>query len=339
MTYTYSTWPALVDDSAPGITGDDGLYFKMSRVENIKMIYICVSVFGIPGNVLTLLAILTSPRMRKKPFNLLLVNQSVIDLCYCICGVLNQVIQPEFPPNRNGIWICKTWSSTYIFWALTANSNYNLVTIAIERFLATHNPLKYDEERVLNRMPYVVALICFFGFIVALPNLITSYPINITECILFHQTSYTGNLIILLWFTAILFIIPLITMVHCYGKIIYYLYRQSKSEPKTSGTGRVDLQKAQLHIMQTAITVSLIFIVVYTYITVAISGSVFYNIPHFPYYHIGVYLIMFNSSINPYVYCIRYDDFQQRILEICKNTKKMFNIFCEKCVCQCDRIK
>ena len=330
MTYEFSTWSAMVDESTTGINGDDSLYFRMSREEAIKIIYICVSVFGIPGNLLTLLAILTSPRMKKKPFNLLLVNQSVIDLCYCICGVLNQVIQPEFPPNRNGILICKIWSSTYIFWALTSNSNYNLVIIAIERFLATLNPLKYDEERVLHRIPYVVAFVWISGFIVALPNLIPAYPISNTECILFLALSNVEQLMIRLWFTTCLVIVPLVTMVYCYGRIIYYIYRQSKSEPITSGTGRVSLRKAQMHIMQTAITVSLIFIVVYTYNIITIYGLVFYNIPHFPYYHIGVYLIMFNSSINPYVYCIRYDDFQQRILEICRNTKKMCCLFCKQ---------
>ena len=315
------TWSALVSEDTTSSSEDSSFFIQQNREETIRLIYICVSVFGIPGNLLTLLAILTSPPMRKKPFNLLLVNQSAIDLCLCICGVLIQVIQPEFPPNRKGIWICKIWSSAYIYWGLFSNSNYNLATIAIERFLATHNPLKYDEDRVLRRMPYVAAIIWSSGFIVVLPNVITGYPISRSECIICHQVSYAEHWVIHVWYTFFLYLLPLITMVYCYVRIIYYLHRQSKLEPKTSGTGRISLHKAQVHIMQTAVTVSLIFFVIYTYNMIIMYGSIFSNFPRYPYYYVAVCLMILNSSINPYVYCIRYDYFQQRILEICRSTK------------------
>ena len=333
MTYVYesATWSALAVENITRIREDRSFNIKhQHHEESIRFISIGISVFGIPGNLLTLLAILTSPRMRKKPFNLLLVNQSVIDLCYWICSVLNQVIRPEFPPNRNGIWICKSWSSRYIYWGLLSSSNYNLATIAIERFLATHNPLKYNEDRVLHRMPYVAALIWLSGFIISLPNLITSYPINSTECIPYHNTCYAENLIILFWYTTSLVIVPLVTMVYCYGRIIYHLHRQSKSEPITSGTGRVSLYKAQVHILQMAIMISLFFMVVYIYNTITHYGFVLYHNPRYPYHHIGICLIMVNSSINPYVYCIRYGDFQQRIVEMSRNTKIMCCMFCKK---------
>ena len=327
---TWSTLSALADDNTTRSSEDSSVYIDHQyREEIMKFIYIAVSVFGIPGNLLALLAISTSPRMRKKPFNLLLVNQSVIDLCYWICGVI-QVIQPEFPSDRNGIRACKLWSLAYIYWGLLTNSNYNLVTIAIERLMATYNPLKYDEERVLHRMPYVVVLIWLSGgFIVFLPSLFTSYPMSSTECMSYHKKSYAENLVVLIWYSTCIVIIPLVTIVHCYGRIIYYLYQQSKSEPVASGTGRVSLHKAQIHIMQMTITISLIFIVVYIYNTITMYGFVFYHVPSYPYYDIGVCLIMVNSAINPYVYCIRYDDFQQRILEIFRNTKTICCLFCK----------
>ena len=333
MTYLYesSTWSSLDGDNTTSSSEDDNIKFTpLHRGETIRLIYIGFSVFGIPGNLLTLLAIITSPQMRKKPFNLLLINQSVIDLCYCICGVLNQVIQPEFPPNRNGIWICKLWSSTYIFWGLLANSNYNLVTIAIERLLATLNPLKYDEDRVLHRMPYVVALIWISGFIIALPNIIISYPISNLKCIIGYKSSYAGNWVVHIWYTICLYLLPLGMLVYCYVRIISYLHRQSKSEPITSGTGRISLHNAQMHIMQTAVTVSLIFIVIYTYNEIINYGTVFLHMPRYPYYYIAECLIKLNSSINPYVYCIRYDHFQQRILEIFRNTKTYCVYFVNK---------
>ena len=111
-------------------------YMSLETERLIETIYACVSIFGIPGNILTLLAILTSPQMRAKPFNLLIVNQSCIDLCSCLCGLLVQYIKPRFASGIEGLLTCQLWSSMYMFWACSYSSSYNLTAIAIERYLA-----------------------------------------------------------------------------------------------------------------------------------------------------------------------------------------------------------
>ena len=65
-----------------GDVSDDGQgNYEMSLTtgEAIQITYLVVYVFSIPGNLVTLLVILTSIHMRSKPFNMLLCHQAITD--------------------------------------------------------------------------------------------------------------------------------------------------------------------------------------------------------------------------------------------------------------------
>ena len=49
-----------------------------------------ISCIGIPGNIMVLIVILTTPEMRHKVFNMFIVHQSVIDLLACVGTLLLQ---------------------------------------------------------------------------------------------------------------------------------------------------------------------------------------------------------------------------------------------------------
>ena len=190
------------------------------------------------------------------------------------------------------------------------------VTLAITR------PMKYDQERVLRRMPFVFIMVWISGFIFLIPEAATSYPINSMECVLYYELSFTEMVIINSFYAVVMPTTPLIIMVYTYGKIAISLSQGSKTDLTTSGKGRVSLHKAQVHVIQTAAGLSALFLACYTYLYVFQIGSTFFNVPWYPQYHIAVALIIINSCINPYVYCIRYDEFQKRLGEIWYNLKK-----------------
>ena len=76
--------------------GDGTYYLSLAREETIKTVYMCISMFGIPANFLSLIAIMTSPKMRAKPFNILIVHQSFADLCACACAFAVQLLHPSY---------------------------------------------------------------------------------------------------------------------------------------------------------------------------------------------------------------------------------------------------
>ena len=309
-----TSWDAV--DNTTNIIEDDLFYMSLERDQLIETIYACVSIFGIPGNVLTLVAILTSPQMRAKPFNVLIVNQSLIDLSSCLCGVMVQYVKPTFDSTLSGQLTCQIWSSMYLFWVFSFSSSYNLTAIAVERYLAIANPLKYDEEKVFRRMPIVLVFVWLSGAVFLIPEAVTSHPISETECVLYYQISFAEKVFINAFYTTVDPIIPLLVMAYAYTNIALSLRKSSKASLTSSGKGRVNLHKAQIHIIQTAAFLSVLFFTCWTYLYVIQIGATFFGIPWYPQYHIAVALVIFNSTINPYVYCIRYDEFQNRIAEI-----------------------
>ena len=50
------------------------------KSEQIKTVFAAIGMFGCPSNLLVIMVVLASPRMRGKPFNILIVHQACIDL-------------------------------------------------------------------------------------------------------------------------------------------------------------------------------------------------------------------------------------------------------------------
>lgn len=53
---------------------------RISRTDTMKIVFMIFGAAGCPGNLFTIFVILNSPKMRRKPFNILIAHQSLIDL-------------------------------------------------------------------------------------------------------------------------------------------------------------------------------------------------------------------------------------------------------------------
>ena len=305
-----------LENATQSASDDDIFYMTLETDKLIKTMYVCVGIFGIPGNVVTLIAILTSPRMRRKPFNVLIVNQSVLDMAFCLCGVLVQYIKPTFQPTLAGQLTCRIWSSMYLFWVFSFSSSYNLTAIAIERYLVISDPLHHSSYIVLKRMPLVLVMVWFTGIVVIVPEAATSYVINNTECVLYYQITFTEKVAINMFYTLMAPIIPLVIMGYSYTNIVLLLRRSSNVSLRTSSANYASSQRAQIRIIETTVFLSAIFFSCWLYLYVIQIGATFFGIPWYPQYHVAVAMVIFNSTINPYVYFIRYDEFQNRITQM-----------------------
>ena len=105
--------------------------------------------------------------------------------------------------------------------------------------------------------------------------------------------------------------IPISVMVVCYTRMIYALYKSSRSLGASNSANSDKLRLAQKNIFQTCLIMIVFFLVCWIPYEVAVIMFVnFYT--HFSdtHYTIGALLIVLNSSINPYIYVFRYDDFK-----------------------------
>ena len=103
---------------------------------------------------------------RTKPANIMLLNQSAIDAVSCITSMLTDLINNLQMSSASGFLLelfCSAWLSTYTMWACVTSSSYNLVLITMERYLAITDPMGYDREQVMRRLPWVICVAWLSG--------------------------------------------------------------------------------------------------------------------------------------------------------------------------------
>ena len=121
-------------------------------------------------------------------------------------------------------------------------------------------------------------------------------------------------------------LIPMIVMVYCYTNMIIALTQSANNTrmrnatlAKHQNTAQVDkLRMAQMNIFQTCFITILFFLSCWLSKD---SALILYKAgvyPHLNNYHyaIGRLLIVANSGLNPYIYAIRYKDFQNQFLNL-----------------------
>ena len=125
--------------------------------ETMMLLTYLISALGIPGNVLTMLVLLSSKSLRSKPINIFLIHQTSIDLLSCVVTIFEEIItdmESMVKPVVCHMFLSKI-SGGILFYA----STYNMVFLSIERYQAIMNPLGYDSEKVLRRLPGVFLLV------------------------------------------------------------------------------------------------------------------------------------------------------------------------------------
>ena len=119
---------------------------------------------------------------------------------------------------------------------------------------------------------------------------------------------------------------PLIILVYCYGRIVWVLTRRIDSKLSSSGSNDT-FQLARTNTIKTLLTVALCFVICWSNVEIytAIyylsndveSGSDWNN----TYFNFTVFMVFLNCTINPFIYLIKYKDFQEA-LKVCCFRKK-----------------
>ena len=137
-----------------------GDLFSIDKDTYLETTFIVVSIIGLPGNLLSLIVIISSQKMRRKPFNMFIIHQSAIDFLSCLTTLLLQFYNKTSDFSGVGADIfCRVWVSTSFMWILMLCSSYNLTAMSIERHQAITKPLKHDDEKV-RILVMVVAFFC-----------------------------------------------------------------------------------------------------------------------------------------------------------------------------------
>jgi hypothetical protein len=115
------------------------------------------------------------------------------------------------------------------------------------------------------------------------------------------------------------YVLPLITMIFCYTRIILVIRGRikvtNKPAPSNSASKPAkpdDFTRAKRNIIKTLIIVAVCFVLCWTWNEVFI----FLYFVGYPtdfgssFYHFTVVAVFLNSCVNPFIYCAQYDDFK-----------------------------
>ncbi|XP_072163963.1 neuropeptides B/W receptor type 2-like [Diadema setosum] len=283
-------------------------------LDTTAAMYVAFGVFGIIDNGIVLIVIARTKALRDAT-NLLIANQSLIDLLASAFLLFLQVVPASIPSGkpRAADFVCEFWMSWYPFWALITASGGNLIVITIERFYAVTCPILYRQfisyKRVtlLALMPWVYGLVFnahFFAWarvdgqichLFEMPNIIIWKTIGIVTFIL----NFLG---------------PSCTMAILYAIIAAKLRHQLRQHT----TGINHREKARRNVIKTLFIVCACYILcwapndvysLFCYIggTLQFEGVI---------YDITVFMAFANMWINPIIYSFRYDKFRKGLRKL-----------------------
>ena len=111
------------------------------------------------------------------------------------------------------------------------------------------------------------------------------------------------------------FIGPLIILIYCYGRIVWVLTRRIDSKLETISTRADTFQLARKNTLKTFFMISICFVICWSceqefYFMFNIGYNVDFNDT---FYHVSILMAFINCTINPFIYLIKYKDYQQAL--------------------------
>lgn len=277
----------------------------------MTILFILVSV-DIVGNSLVC-AIIWKNRNLRTPIHILLFNLAVADGLYAllIAPKLIVSLNSKHPEGTGGSVLCLLITGGAFAWVAALCAIYTLVAIAVERYYAVTDP--YGKKWNLTKRKLKVMIIAFWilAAIACIPN--TMYMrVNNGYCSEKFPKEWVTKAYTL-WNTTQVFV-ALLLMVTLYSRVVRTLWFKSNiiAHPVTSQQKGVMRVRKRVTLM--AVVVSIIFGICWGTI------QILYTLHAFEVFRldkvviaISNILVLFNSTINPFVYALLSENFRQKL--------------------------
>ena len=270
------------------------------------------TLIGCIANLLTLFTLVAKHRGFARFILVLLRHQSLVDAWVCAMASI-LILQPFMwltGVHYLDVLICYCWHGQALYWGGVTLSTYNLMAIALERFLAVCHPFKHGPvSRMSSRtMALLFAALYSVVLLVTHGTYIQTRFTDDGRCV--NEYAFEGQAIELYFFAFVIFtylatyLVPVVFMTLLYGLVIHRLnvrIRETKLGPS-----RI-IDRASTELTKTAIAVTAIFIVTIGYdlhyYLLGYTGVAVYELGT-PLQKVGVFLSNLNSVANPFVYAL-----------------------------------
>ncbi|XP_033105293.1 neuropeptides B/W receptor type 2-like [Anneissia japonica] len=294
-------------------------------MDTTKVIYSTVGAVGCSTNGFAIF-ILLHLQNRFSTTNLLILNQCIIDLLsslMALCLFLDADVMTRLPEsNAAAEFVCKFWSSKYIFWSCTYSSTANLVVLTFDRYFAVMFAVKYNiiKEKIwIKVLLLVIPWTCgfaFLGFWSAIHTVSDGVCIQIWPSVEYQKAFglMTGVYIL---------VIPVSVML-----IVYLTILRALRNRVGDGSSAVSASSAarRMNIIKTMVIVSVTYVICWTpnqiaFVNFTLGGGLDINEPV---YYTVVAMSLCNICINPIIYTFKYNDFKVGVRKTLPCLKSIF---------------
>jgi len=297
----------------------------------INITYIILALFGIIGNLLALIVIITHSPIRKRLPNYYFINQTIVDFLVSLL-LVPTVTKGLISFGYSTTPLCLIWQSRVFFLAFYMISVYGILALSVERYLEVVHPIWHKLNVTKVKVIGTIVIVWLTGFIQKFSyQLPTSGAVNGFCYIAVFYPSRTASFVAGLTNGVFDFIFPLFLISFCYIQMWRCLKNKVKPQPAGPNISVKDrkyplgsnLSQARKNIFVTLVIIVAFFVVCNTYKQVLILLRNLYIVPlDFTSIGFNVSQIMsfVNSTIAPYVYLLHHREFKNgfRKLFVCK---------------------
>ncbi|KAK2186314.1 hypothetical protein NP493_206g03005 [Ridgeia piscesae] len=273
----------------------------------MKMLYLTVGIIGMIGNLLVIVTIFSFRELRRRLPNMFILNQSMLD---CTAGFFLVVttLFNDITVIKSAIGkevFCRLWLTTLPTWGVFLSSTYNLVAVTVERYMAIVYPLSHS-HRFTRKRAYIVMCSVF-----------TVWPNKATQ-------SAVGIVTVL-----VQYFIPLALVSFCYGRIASVLSSEDSITSGAAGAGAATRNEraatARRNVIKILAMVSVCFVACWS------ANQIYFGMYNLGFqvdfngyfYHFTVICVFLNCCVNPFVYALKYDQFQVALQALfCRKTQQ-----------------
>ena len=294
----------------------------------VAVVHSIIGTVGIVGNLLVVIVILNLTAMKKWFANILIINQSAIDLVASAMMLMTAArAEVRVPDRKMGGFVdeiaCRLWYNEGALWSSLIASSYNLVAIAFERYIAVVYPIVYrnlytaQAARCVCLVPWAIGVL-FVGI---------SQGVYGGRCLRVGAVSSStrlGKMFNGISALVLVFILPTTIYVFCYSSMYRSLRRaaggqQPPQQATSEATRRRDrMSRIRHNVLATQVTVVATFIACWSLnqvlfaafnfgYRVDFTGSLFYS---------SRVLVFANCCANPFIYAFKYQMFQSGLRKL-----------------------
>ena len=252
----FSAWYTIDSTSSPNSTWGNA-WTQSSQLGPLDIILLVCAVCGIIGNTLCVMVLLYHGPLRNKLHNLFLINHSLVDLVVCFLLIPDTLTANVTFSNVLG---CYLWQSPTVFTGLYVSSVYNIVALAIERYMEVVRPIAHRNYVTRPRVIFLLVVIWLFG--PAYRAVILSQDTRLTDgnCVFGTFLSPTGQKLLGSATIIMEFCVPLFVIVLCYGLMALSLRKRIKPSANAVTSASDIMSRAQSNVSMTLVLVTTCFV-------------------------------------------------------------------------------